>query len=89
MKIIFLCMRNTRFFLCNIVGAFILHCSEHVVIRAVLVISGYVRRTTSRFIPEVNCVGPNLTINRPGLNNGKPTTIQTDGSQGEHSTEIK
>ncbi|GMH42072.1 hypothetical protein BSKO_09991 [Bryopsis sp. KO-2023] len=31
---------------------------------------GYVRRTTSRFTPEVNCVGPNLTINRPGLENG-------------------
>lgn len=31
---------------------------------------GYVRRTTSRFIPSVNCVGPNLTINRPGLQNG-------------------
>lgn len=35
-----------------------------------LVCAGYVRRTTCRFIPDVNCVGPNLTINRQSLRNG-------------------
>lgn len=51
--------------------------------RVVCGISGYVRRTTSRFVPEVNCVGPNLTINRPGLNNGRPTPIKTFDLEGD------